>query len=135
LQGRIQALRARQRGISKETPRIADTETLQSEIHELERQYLGESKQLDSISGRLDFVARMMSQPDQFISSENCFLRVNRQAAKLEPGSEENDTDLKLSKIRIASHRTRVAALVCFPRDELLPKPDMLKQADLFLAV
>ncbi|MGD1984169.1 MAG: hypothetical protein PVF93_09725 [Chromatiaceae bacterium] len=135
LQSRIQALRARQRRLSRETPSTTDAVTLQHEIHELERQYLGEGKRVDSISGRLDFVARKLSQPDQFISSERCFLRVNRQAAKLEPGSEENDTDLKLSKIHIASHQTRVGALVQFPRAELLPKPDMLKQADLFLAV
>jgi hypothetical protein len=135
LESRLQALRARQRRLLHENLSTTGSSALQNEIHQLERQYLGEKEQLDSIPGRLDFVARRLSQPEKFISSERCFLHVNRRGAKLEPGSEENDTDLKLSKIHIASHQTRVGALVRFPRDELLPKPDMLKQADLFLAV
>lgn len=135
LQGRLHSLRARQRRLSQEMAGTTDAVMLYNEIRDLEQQYLAEDGQLDSITGRMAFVAGMLSQPEQFISSEHCFLRVNRQAAKLEPGSEKNDTDLMLSKIHIASHQTRVGALVRFPRAELLPKPDMLKQADLFLAV
>jgi hypothetical protein len=135
LQGRLQALRARQRQLSRDMAGTEEAVMLHNEIQDLERQYLAEDGQFDSIAGRLDFVAGMLFKPEKFIRSERCYLRVNRQAAKLEPGTEENDTDLRLSKIHIASHQARVGALVCFPRGDLLPKPDMLKQAELFLAV
>ena len=67
--------------------------------------------------------------------TDRCSLRLNRQAAKLELGSLGPGHELELSEIHIASHQPRIGALVRFPRGELLPQPDMLKQADLFLAV
>ena len=135
MRGRLQALHARQRQLSREMAGTEEAVMLHNEIQDLEQQFLAEDAQFDSIAGRLDFVAGMLSKPEDFIRSERYYLRVNQQAARLEPGTGENDTDLRLSKIHIASHEARVGALVCFPRAELLPKPDMLKQAELFLAV
>jgi hypothetical protein len=40
--------------------------------------------------------------------------------------------ELDIAEIRIATREPRVAALVRFPRNELLPKKDFLLQADSF---
>ena len=133
--GRLQSLRARQRRLTQQLETSAEAVMLQNEVRDLERRRVADDGHLDSIAGRLEFVAGILSQPEAFIRSERCFLRLNRRASKLEPGSEANGGDLQLSKIHIASHDTRIAALVRFPRAELLPRPDMLKQADLFLAM
>ena len=41
---------------------------------------------------------------------------------------------LSLAEIQIAHQEPRVAALVCFPRKELLPKREFLHEATMFLA-
>ena len=62
-------------------------------------------------------------------------LRLNRQAIKLDAASKDEGHEIELAEIHIASHVPRVGALVRFPKDELPPKPDLLKRADLFLVV
>ncbi len=62
-------------------------------------------------------------------------LRLTRLGIMLEAGSSEPGYELGVSEIRIASHRPRIGALVRFPREELLPKPDFVRQADIFLAL
>lgn len=135
LQGRLQALRARLRREAQRRAGTGDVAATQNEIDALERQSVDGDAQMGSVAGRLDFVVDVLSRPQAFITAEPCLVHVNRRAVKLEPASAERTADLRLAKIRVASQGPRVGALVRFPRSELLPKPDMLKQADLFLAI
>ncbi len=135
LQARLQAARARLR---RETQRQADSAALEAtrgEIDALERECIEGDVRMSSVAGRLEFIVDALSRPEDFISAEPCLVHVDRRAVKLEPAAAGKTADLRLSKIRIASHGPRVGALVRFPRSELLARPDMLRQADLFLAV
>jgi hypothetical protein len=135
LQARLQALRARLRREAQRHGDVAGDASVRSEIDRLESQRVAGDAQLGSVAGRLEFVVEALSRPQAFISAEPCLVHVNRRAVKLEPAASDAAADLRLSKIRIAAQGPRVGALVRFPRSELLPRPDMLKQADLFLAV
>lgn len=135
LQARLQALRARLRRETYRGGSGADVTATQREIDALERQSVDGDAQLATAGGRLDFLVDVLSRPEAFISADPCLVHIDRRAVKLEPASPGKAADLRLSRIRIASQGPRVAALVRFPRSELLPRPDMLKQADLFLAV
>ena len=135
LQAKLHAARARLRREGHRGAAGPDVIATQKEIDALERQSVEGDVQLGTVGGRLDFVVDVLSRPDAFISADPCLVHVDRRAVKLEPAAPGKAADLRLSRIRIASHGPRVAALVRFPRSELLPRPDMLKQADLFLAV
>ncbi|MGB5774815.1 MAG: hypothetical protein WBP89_09130, partial [Sedimenticolaceae bacterium] len=87
------------------------------------------------LSEHLDFVAHVLSHPAEFLGSDRCSLRLNRQAVKLADDDETPAYELELAEFRIASQQPRIGAMVRFPRVELLPQPDLLKQADLFLAI
>lgn len=135
VQARLQALRARQRRAAQRHGDSAGVTATQKEIDALQQESVAGDAQMGSVAGRLEFVVDALSRPESFITAEPCLVHVNRRAVKLEPASDGKAADLRLSKIRIASQGPRVGALVRFPRSELLPKPDMLKQADLFLAI
>ncbi len=135
LQSRLQALRARQRRASSGVDIAGEGKAVDVQIEELEQQLSTEKPKLSTLSDHLGFVADTLSRPAEFLSTERYAVRLNRQAVKLGPESAEDGSDLELSEIRIASHEPRIGVLVRFPRDELLPKPDMLKRADLFLAI
>lgn len=135
LESRLHALRARLRRAEQKEDPENQAAALQKQIDALQQQLMAQDLHLDTIREHLDFVACALSHPAEFLTTDRCSLRLNRQAAKLELGSLGSGHELELSEIHIASHQPRIGALVRFPRGELLPQPDMLKQADLFLAV
>jgi hypothetical protein len=135
LENRLNSLNSRLRRLSRdgdpENRRTALTESIQA----LEQQLAAQEPRLSALSEHLDFVAYVLSHPGEFLSSDRCLLRLNRQAVKLEDDDEMPAYELELSEFRIASQQPRIGAMVRFPRAELLPEPDLLKQADLFLAI
>jgi hypothetical protein len=56
-------------------------------------------------------------------------------AIKLEEGMNVPGYQVPLSEIHIASHTPRVSVLVRFPRRELQPPQDLMRKAELFLAM
>jgi hypothetical protein len=134
LESRLHALNARLRRISQQRDPENQYATLHAQLQELQQQ-IDQNLHVGTIKEHLDFVARALAHPAEFLGTDRCSLRLNRQALKLESGSTMPGYDLELTEIHIASHHPRIGALVRFPRDELLPPPDMLKQADLFLAI
>ena len=100
----------------------------------MEQQLKDQDPRLGTLGEHLDFVVCALSHPAEFLKTDRCSMRLNRQSVKLEHGVGPG-FELELSEISIASHAPRIGALVRFPRDELLPQRDLLKQADLFLAV
>ena len=77
----------------------------------------------------------MLAHPEQYVYRDQHELRLNRLGVKLEDDSTEAGYTVPLSEIQVAYHKPRIAALVRFPREELLPRQDYLQKADLFLAV
>ncbi len=135
LENRIRILRARLRSLDLRPDPEQRKEAMLAEIQRYEEQLAGDDLRLPTIKDHLQFVADALSDPADFLSSAVCSLRLNRMAIKLEDFSDESGYELVLSEIRIASHPPRIGALVRFPRDELLPQTDFLKQTDLFLAM
>ena len=89
---------------------------------------------LSTINDLFDYLVETLSHPSDYISATTFALRVDRLGTKLPIEAAESGFVLNLAEVRIASRRPRIGTLVRFPRNELLPKPDMLEQADLFLA-
>jgi hypothetical protein len=135
LQSRSRALRARQRRASPRGDVDGSDEVLSGQIADVEQELVERKPGPSTLSEYLEFVADVLSRPAEFFRIEQHSLCLSRQSVKLDCDSAENGDGLELSEIHIASHPPRIGVLVRFPRDELLPKPDMLKRADLFLIV
>ena len=135
LENRLKSLNGRLRRLSREADHANRMPALTSKVEELEQQLGAQEPRLSTLSEHLDFVAYVLSHPAEFLDSDRCSLRLNRQAVKLEDDDETPAYELELSEFRIASQQPRIGAMVRFPRAELLPQPDLLKQADLFLAI
>jgi hypothetical protein len=135
LENRLNSLNNRLRRLSHAADPENQGPALTAKIEEIEQQLAAQELRLSTLSEHLDFVAHVMSHPAEVLDINRCSLRLNRQAVKLEDDDETPAYELELSEFRIASQPPRIGAMVRFPRAELLPQPDLLKQADLFLAI
>jgi hypothetical protein len=108
---------------------------LGTEVQALEEQLGAQPLRIQTIQDQLAFVAQALASPAQYLDAGECKLRLSRLGVKLEAESPEPGYDLGVCEIRVASHRPRIGALVRFPRAELLPRPDFLRQAEIFLAL
>jgi hypothetical protein len=135
LENRLQVLNNRLRRLPQQGDPEGHRAKLSAQIQDLERQLESQELRLRTIKEHLDFVACALKNPGDFLKAGRCSLRLNRLAVKLEHDSGEPGYDLELSEIHIGSHHPRIGALVRFPRNELLPQTDFLRQADLFLAM
>lgn len=113
----------------------AEAAQLQARIDEVEQELVARELRLDSLEDHLEFIASVLGNPAQYVNRNQHDLRLNRLGVKLEDDSAETGYTVPLSEIRVACHNPRIAALVRFPRTELLPRQDYLQKADLFLAV
>lgn len=107
---------------------------LAAEIAEVERKLLELEPRLASLEDYLTFVEQTLRNPERYVSGEAYDLTVDRMGIRQETTSSRHN-ELHLSEIRVGSKPPRIAALVRFPRADLLPRQDFLKKADLFLNV
>lgn len=135
IENRTRSMRQRLRSLETQSATDEDKAELQRRIEELERDLAAEDLQLSTINDHLVYVAEALANPTAYLHAEQRSIRLNRMAIKLDEHSQEPGYELRLSEISIASHQTRIGSLVRFPRDELLPQQDFLKQADLFLSL
>jgi hypothetical protein len=135
LETRLRVLHSRLKSVGEGPDAEQPRAELSAEIRDLEDQLAGGDARPLTINEQLDMVAAALSDPAEYLTAEDVSLRLSRMAIKLEQGATEPGYELSLSEIRIASHRPRVGALVRFPREELLPQQDFVKQADLFLSL
>ena len=105
-------------------------------------------KQIDAIEAELDnlelrissaedyfkYVAEVLNHPERFLFGRTYDIYIDRMGVQQETGTEGSGYKLSLAEIQIAHQQPRVAALVSFPRKELLPKKDLLHEATMFLA-
>lgn len=131
LENRRSMLRGRLRHEASE----ADAMRLQARIEEVERDLAARELCLDSLENHLEFIATVLGDPARYVRCNQYDLRMNRLGVKLEEGSADSGYTVPLYEIHVADHKPRIAALVRFPRAELLPRQDYLQKADLFLAV
>lgn len=130
-ENRLRLLKGRLRRAGDAT----DAARLGAEIQALGQQLEAQPLRIQTVQDQLAFVVQALASPAQYLDAGECKLRLSRLGVKLEAESGEPGYDLGVCEIRVASHRPRIGALVRFPRAELLPRPDFLRQAEIFLAL
>ena len=131
LENRARALTGRLRRLDAGTP---EHTALQRKIQELDAELQQQGPRLSSLDDQLRFIADSLLQLDEMIACRHQTLYVDRLGIRQDSAAATNVHELRLAEIRVATKPPRVASLVSFPRDELLPERDFLREASLFLA-
>jgi hypothetical protein len=127
LESRLNGLRARLRHLEGQNRSLEDQPELHSRIATLEAELAQEQWRFLTLDEHLKFVADVLGNPAQYLSSNEHRVRLSRMGVKLEGDASEPGYELRLSEIRIAGNEPRIGALVRFPRRELLPQRDFLE--------
>jgi hypothetical protein len=105
---------------------------LQMQIRDLEDAIKQAALRPSTLEDHLVHVADVLHNASQFVSADFQHLHLSHMGFKVAQESSVPAYELDIAEIRIATREPRVAALVRFPRNELLPKKDFLLQADSF---
>ena len=105
------------------------------QIEELENTLIHAAQRPPTLQDHFALVADMLLYADQFISAGSRHLHLTHMGIKVDQKSNEPAYDFDITEIRIGNKEPRVAALVRFPRCELLPKTEFLLRADSLFAV
>jgi len=108
---------------------------LRMQIEDLENTLIHEAQRPPILQDQLAFVSDVLLYADQFISASSQRLHLTHMGIKVDNKSNEPTYKLDITEIRIGNKEPRVAALVRFPRCELLPKTEFLQQTDTLFAV
>jgi hypothetical protein len=107
---------------------------LRRQIEELESTLINAAQRPPTLQDQLAFVSDVLLNADQFISASFKHLHLTHMGIKVDQESNESTCEFDLMEIRIANKEPRVAALVRFPRFELLPKTEFLLQTESLFA-
>ena len=105
---------------------------LQMQIRDLEDAIKQAALRPSTLEDHLVHIADILHNASQFVSANFQHLHLSHMGFKVAQESSVPAYELDIAEIRIATREPRVAALVRFPRNELLPKKDFLLQADSF---
>jgi hypothetical protein len=131
LERRAQAWRARLRRAALGSPAYA---ALRHEVEAIETELHTPALRLTTLADHFRYVADALSNPHKLVSSRQYSIFVDRLGIRHEGPGADGAQELPLSEIHVAGRRPRVACLVSFPRAELLPERDFVREASLFLA-
>ena len=114
-------------------PEKQETE-LHRQIEDLENAMKLAALHPSTLEDRFALVTDMLHNASQFVSASFQHLHLSQMGIKVEQEASVPSHELDIAEIKIATREPRVAALVRFPRCELLPKTEFLQNADsLFL--
>jgi DNA gyrase/topoisomerase IV subunit A len=131
---RLTMLRSRLRKVDHQAMLEKQQTDLQTQIQDLEDAIKQEARRPATLEDRLALVADTLRNANQFVSASFQHLHLSHMGIKVEQDSNVPAHELDIAEIQIATRGPRVAALVRFPRRELLPKTEFLLHADsLFL--
>ena len=108
---------------------------LRMRIEDLENTLIHAAQRPPTLQDHLAFVSDVLLYTEQFISASSHNLHLTHMGIKVDEESNEPAYKLDLTEIRIGNKEPRVAALVRFPRCELLPKTELLQWTDPFFVV
>jgi hypothetical protein len=113
-----------------------DSDTREKPIGMQIREIEGHLARIDlhflTLEDYLRFACGVLSQPSQFISGSLQRLRLDQMGIKVDDPNARG-SELEVSQIRIRSEEPKIAALVRFPRKELLPERGFATSSSLFL--
>jgi len=134
LENRHRALSARLKRLELNPSGAGDPIELRRKLEAIEVQMVGQGRRFTSLEDQFDFVIEVLSHPEQVLKGRKCSLFLDRLGVKHEALGAGAAYELPFAEIEMVRQRPRVASLVCFPREELLPKRDFLREASIFLA-
>jgi hypothetical protein len=105
------------------------------QIEDLENALIHAAQRPPTLQDHFAFVSDVLLYADQFISASSQNLHLTHMGIKVDKKSNEPACEFDLTEIRIGNKEPRVAALVRFPRCDLLPKMEFLQQTDHLFAV
>ena len=108
---------------------------LRTQIEDLENTLIHAAQRPPTLQDHLAFVSDVLLHADQFISASSQHLHLTHMGIKVNQKLNEPTYEFDLTEIRIGNKEPRVAALVRFPRCELLPKTEFLLQTESLFAV
>lgn len=129
---RLSMLRSQLRKADRQAMLEKHQSDLQMQIEDLENAMKQAALHPSTLEDRLALVADMLGNASEFIDASFQHLRLSHMGIKVEQESSVPAHELDIAEIRIATKAPRVAALVRFPRCELLPKTEFLLHADSF---
>ena len=132
---RLSMLRIQLRKAEQQDAIEKEWSVLRMQIEELENTLINAAQRPPTLEDRLAFVSDVLRYADQFISASFQHLHLTHMGIKVDQESKEPAYEFDIAVIRIGNKEPRVAALVRFPRCELLPKPEFLLQTDSLFAV
>jgi hypothetical protein len=130
LQARARALRAR---LNRAGGSDAQHDALASELREIDAEMQALQPKVDSLPDQFRFVLDALASPQDIIGIRNHSIYIDRFGIKHDRLGAPYVRELPLTEIHVDGQRPRIASLVSFPRNELLPKRDFLQEASLFL--
>jgi hypothetical protein len=132
LENRLRMLRSQ----LPESPWGEDSDTrdtaIAMQIQDIESSLAQTDLRFCTLEDYLHFACNILSNPSGFISSSVVHLRLNQMSIKVDDPNAPGK-DLLVSEILITSQEPRIAALVRFPRSELLPQSEIAANSSLFL--
>lgn len=134
LENRRRALRGRLSRAGGRASGDVAAQDLEAQIDAVERELRDLEPRLVSLEDHLHFVVETLGHPESYLSADSSELFVDRMGVKRDGAASGSAFKLSLAEIKISQQQPRVAALVRFPREELLPNRDFLQQASLFLS-
>ena len=129
---RLSMLRSQLRMVDRQAMHEKQKTDLQMQIEDLEDAMKQAALRPSTLEDRLALVADILRNASQYVSASSQHLHLSHMGMKVEQESSVSTYELDIAKIRIATKSPRVAALVRFPRCELLPKTEFLLHADSF---
>ena len=127
---RLSMLRSQLRKVDRQAMFEKQRIDLQMQIEDIEDAIKQAARRPATLEDRLALVADMLRNASQFVSASFQHLHLSHMGIKVEQESSVPVHEIDIAEIRIATREPRVAALVRFPRCELLPKTDFLLHAD-----
>jgi hypothetical protein len=131
---RLSLLRIQLREAEQQDAVEKERSGLQMQIEALENTLINAARRPPTLEDHLAFVSGVLRNVDQFISASFQHLHLTHMGIKVDQESKEPANEIDIVEIRIANKEPRVAALVRFPRCELLPKTEFLLQTNSFFA-
>ena len=131
----LSMLRIKLREAEDEDAIEKERSVLRMQIEDLENTLIHAAQRPPTLQDHFAFVSDVLLYADQFISASSQNLHLTHMGIKVDKESNEPAYEFDLTEIRIGNKEPRVAALVRFPRCDLLPKMEFLQQTDRLFAV
>ena len=110
-----------------------DLEALRDELERNEQELHDVLKQTQTLDDSLMHINAVLSQPEKHFSLASITMRLDRMNIKIDENQSQAGEQLTLMEATIVGRAPRVGLLVSFPRSEMPPDKDPLKEARRYL--